>query len=86
MDRQRVHASRKFAGERRVDHTVPLQTALSAKGFRHNIKTEMRFAARAVTRMAFVQMRFIFDLEALRGESRSQFRRNSVLHTHNTRT
>lgn len=59
-----MHAAGKFLRQRRVDHAVPLQAALSAEGFSHNIKTEVRFAAGAVAGMALVTVRLILDMQA----------------------
>ena len=70
VDRQRMHATLKLLRQRGVDHAVTLQTALSAEGCRHNIESEMGFAARAVSGVAFVQMRFVLDMQALGCESR----------------
>jgi hypothetical protein len=63
-----MHASGKLVRQRRVDHAMPLQPALSAKRFGHNIKTEVRFAAGPVAGMALMAVRFIFDTQAFGGE------------------
>jgi hypothetical protein len=67
-----VHAAGKLAGERRVDHAVALDPALSAKGFRHDIESEMSLAAGPVSGMAFMPVGFILDIEALGCESIAQ--------------
>ena len=82
MNRQRVHAAGKLVRQRRVDHAVALDTALSPKRFRHDIETEMGFAARAVPGMALVVMGFILDAQALRRESRRQLCRDDIVHGH----
>jgi hypothetical protein len=46
------------------------------------MESEMGFAAGAVAGMSFVQMRFILHVEAFGCESREQFRRDDVLHSH----
>ena len=73
MNRQRVHAALELARQRRVDHAVALDPALSAEGFRHDIESEMGLAARPVSGMALVVMGFILDTQALRRESRVNF-------------
>ena len=82
MYRQRMHAARKLARQRRVDHAVALDPALSAEGFRHDIESEMGFAARPVSGVALVVMGFILDTQALRRESRRQLCRDDVMHGH----
>ena len=61
MDRQRMHRAFEFRRERRVNHAVALDPALSAEGFRYDIESEMGFAARPVPGMALVVMGFILD-------------------------
>ena len=82
MNRQRVDAARKLTRQRRVDHTVALDPALSTEGFRHDIETEMGFAARPVSGMALVVMGFILDAQALRRKSRRQLCRDDIAHGH----
>src|SRR5580704_18972903 len=82
MDRQRVDTALKLARQRRVDHAMALDPALSAEGFRHDIESEMGFAARPVSGMALVVMGFIFDAQTLRRESRRQLRRDDIVHGH----
>lgn len=82
MNRQRVDTARKLPRQRRVDHAVALDAALSAKRFRHDIEPEMGFAAGPVSGMALVVMGFILDAQALRRESRRQFCRDDVVHDH----
>jgi hypothetical protein len=83
MNRQRMHAAFELAGQRRIDHAVALDPALSAEGFRHDIESEMGFAARPVSGMALVVMGFILDAQALRRESRRQLCRDNIVHSHN---
>ena len=82
MDGERMHAAGEFTRERRVDHAVALDPALSAEGFRHDIETEMSFAARPVSGVALVVMGFILDAQALRRESRRQLCRDDIVHGH----
>jgi len=84
MDGKRVNVILQFARQRHIDHAVAFDPALPVEGFRHDIKTEMRFSARVVASVAFMQVRFIFDMQTLRRKSRRQFRRNNVLHAHNS--
>ncbi len=83
MDGERVDTAGQFAGKRRVDHAMALEPALSAKGFRHNIKTEMGLAAGAVSGMTFMTMRFVLNVKTLGCESFVQLFRDEVagLHT-----
>ena len=82
MDRERVHAASEFAGQCRVDHAVPLEPALSFERVRHDIDPVMRLPARPVPGMAFVLVRFVHHLEALRGESFGQLTRDNVCGLH----
>ena len=82
MNGKRVHTAGKLAGKRRVDHTVAFQPALPAKGFRHDIESEMSLAARPVPGMAFVPVRFILDVKALGRESVAQLFRDQIACVH----
>ena len=82
MDGERMHAAGKLAGEHRIDHTMALNPALSAKGFRHDIESEMSLAAWPVARMAFVAMRFILDMKAFGRESVAQLFRDQIASVH----
>jgi hypothetical protein len=42
----------------------------------------MSLAARPMTGMAFMQMRFVLDAHAFRREGRAQFRGDDILHSH----
>jgi len=59
-----MHAAGKLLRQGRIDHAMPLQAALSAEGFGHNIKTEVRFAAGTVAGMALVAVRLILNMQA----------------------
>jgi hypothetical protein len=82
MDGKRMDAALELVGECRIDHAVAFKPALSAERPRHNIEAEMRLAARSMPGMSLVQMGFVFDMQALRRESRNKLGRYDVLHTH----
>ena len=56
LDCQRVHASREFPGQSRINHAVPLDPALPLEGRRHNIHSKVRLAARRMAGVALMQM------------------------------
>src|SRR5215216_6154974 len=72
LDGERMDGALKFRCKRRIYHAVALDPALPFEGRRHDIDPEMRLAARPVTRMALMQMRFVRDVEAFRQESFTQ--------------
>lgn len=72
VDRERVHAAGELGSQRRVDHAMALQPALSAKRLRHDIKPEMRLAAGPVSGMALMAMGFVLDVQAFGRESIAQ--------------
>jgi hypothetical protein len=82
MDSECVHAAGELAGERRVDHAMPFQPALSAESFRHDIESEVRLAAGPVSGVAFMAMGFIFDMQALGRESIAQLFRDEIACLH----
>src|SRR5262245_40264291 len=84
MDRERMHAAGKFVRQRGIDHAMPLEPALPAKGLRHDIESEMGFTAGPVPGMALVPMRFILDMKALRCESVAQLFRDQTACMHGT--
>ena len=84
MDRERMHAAGKFVRQRGIDHAMPLEPALPAKGLRHDIESEMGFTAGPVPGMALVPMRFILDMKALRCESVAQLFRDQIACVHGT--
>jgi hypothetical protein len=61
---------------------MALDPALPFEGRRYDINPEMRLAARPVTRMALMQMRFVRDVEAFRQESFTQLVYDSVFGAH----
>ena len=65
MDRECMNAAGKFSGKCLVDHPVPLDSALSAEGLRHDMHSEMALAAGPMTSVPLVPVRFIDYVEAL---------------------
>src|ERR1700677_3896369 len=82
MNRQRVHAAGKLARECRVDHAMAFEPALSAKGLRHDIETEMGLATWPMSGMAFMAMRFVLDVKAGGRESLAQLFRDQIACLH----
>jgi hypothetical protein len=77
-----MHAAGKFLRQRRVDHAVPLQPALSAKRVRHNIKTKVGLPAGPVAGVALVLVRLVFDTQTVGGKGLLQFFRDYILGAH----
>jgi hypothetical protein len=82
MNGERMDTALEFVGERRVDHAVAFEPGLSAECLRYNIEAEVRLAPRPMPGMSLVQMGFVFDVQALRRESRNKLGRYDVLHSH----
>jgi hypothetical protein len=82
VDGERMDAAGKLIGERRIDHTMALEPALSPKGRRYNIDSEMRLAARPVAGVTMVLMRFILDIEAFGCESVAQLFCDQIARVH----
>ena len=82
VDREGMHAAGQFVRQRRIDHTMPLEPALPAKGFRHDIESEMRLAAWPMPGVALVAVRFILDMKALGCESVAQLFRDQIACVH----
>ena len=82
MNRKGVDAALELVRQRRVDHAVAFEPGLSAEGFRYDIEAEVGLAPRPMSGMSLVQMGFVFDVQALRRESRNQLGRYNVLHSH----
>ena len=68
-----MHAAVKLVRQRRIDHAMPFEPALSAERFRHDIETEVAFAAGPVAGMALMAVRFIFDMQAFGREGCCSF-------------
>jgi len=79
---ERMDAAFQFFCQGRVDHAVAFEPALSAERIRHDIQAKVRFASGPVPGMSRMQMGFVFDVQALGRESRNQFCRDDVLHSH----
>lgn len=86
VDRKRMYAAFQLAGERRVDHAMTFEPALSPEGFCHDIDPVMGLAARPVSGMAFMQMRFVLDMQARRREGGDELGGDDVLHSHDCRS
>jgi len=82
MDGERMHAAGQFARQRRIDHAMAFEPALSTERFRYDIEAEMSLAAGPVSGVALVPMRFILDMEALRRESCAQLFRDEIAGLH----
>ena len=82
MNGKRMNAAPKLVDKCRVDHAVAFKPGLPAERLRYNIKAEVRLAARPMPGMSLVQMGFVFDVQALRRESRNKLGRYDVLHSH----
>ncbi len=82
MNGKRVDAALELVGECRVDHAVAFKPALPAERLRYNIQAEVRLAARPMSSMSLVQMGFVFNVQALRRESRNKLSRYDVLYSH----
>ena len=82
MNGESVHATCQFARECRVDHAVTFDPALSAEGFRHDIKAEVGLAAGPVSGVAFVLVGFVLDVQALGRESAAQLFGNEIASLH----
>lgn len=82
MNSKRMDAALKLVSQRRVDHAVAFEPALSPERLGYNIEAKVRLAAWAMSGMSLVQMGFVFDVQALRRESRNQLGRYDVLHSH----
>jgi hypothetical protein len=67
-----MHAAGELARKRLVNHAMALDPALPFERFRYDINPEMGLPARPGPGMAFMLVRFIYHLEALRAESLGQ--------------
>jgi hypothetical protein len=70
VDRERVHAARKLACKRLVDHAMAFDPALSAERLSYDMNPEMGLPAGPRTGVARVLMRLVDHVECLRRESR----------------
>ena len=67
MDRQSVHAAGQFRRKNTVNQTMTFDPGLIFERIRYNIDPVMSLAALAVPGMPGMQVRFVIDLQALRG-------------------
>ena len=56
MDRQRMHAGCEFHRQRGINCAVPIDAALAAEDFRHDMHPIVRLPSGAMPRMARVQV------------------------------
>jgi hypothetical protein len=82
LDGERMNGALEFRFKRRIYHAVAFDPALPFEGRRHNIHSEVRLAAGPVAGMAFMQMRFVRDVEAFRQESFTQLVYDNVPGAH----
>lgn len=82
FQRQRVDAAGEFLRQRLMDHAMTFDPALPIEGRRHDIDSEMRFAAGAMPGVPGVKMRFIDDVEAGGRESRGELGCDLMLDCH----
>ena len=71
-----------FTRQRRVDHAVAFEPALSPERLRYDIEAKMRLAARPMPGVPRMQMGFVFNVQALGRESHNELGRDNVLHSH----
>ena len=67
-----MNAACEFRCEQLVYHAVTFQRGLSFEGIRHDIDAEVSLSGRPMPGMAFMLVRFIKHIEALRRESIGQ--------------
>jgi hypothetical protein len=72
VDGERVHAAREVIRKNCINHAVAFDPGLTFEGVRHDMNPEMGLAARPGPGMAFMLVRFVHHVEALRHESLGQ--------------
>ncbi len=82
VDRERMHAAGKFAGESGVDQAVAFEPALPTESVRHDMDSEMGLTAWPMSRMTFVLVRFVVDAQAQRAESLAQLFCDPIVRLH----
>lgn len=80
-----MHAAGELRGKRLINHAMTLDAGLSLERLRHDIHPVVRLPARPMSGMAFVLVRFINNLEALRRESLGQLFCDVICGSHITR-
>ena len=66
MDRKGMNAAGELGRKNLIDHAMTFDPAFAAERLRHDMNPEMTLAARPVSRVAFMAVRLVFDVEALR--------------------
>jgi hypothetical protein len=82
MDCERVHAGGKFLRKRGINCAVPIDAALAAEDFRHDMDAVMRLPSGPMPGMARVEVGFIVDAKTFRSESFRQFLCDDILCLH----
>ena len=82
MDGKRVHAGGEFRRKGSVNCAVPIDAALAAEGFRHDMNAVVRLPSGPMPCMTRMQVRFIFDAKTVRSESFRQFLCDDILCLH----
>jgi hypothetical protein len=82
MDGKRMHPACQLARERRIDQAVALEPALPAEGLRHNIDSEVGFAAGPMPGVTFVPVGFVFDVQVFGRESFAQLFSDEIRSSH----
>ena len=77
-----MDAAGKLGRKNLVDHAMTFDPALSAELLRHDVNPEMTLAARPVSRMALMAVRFVLDLEALRRQGGGELFGDPVFDLH----
>lgn len=72
MDGECVDSARQLGRKQLINHAVAFEPGLSFERLRYDIETKMSLPARLVPGMAFMLVRFVQHLEALRRESLGQ--------------
>jgi hypothetical protein len=82
VDRERMHAGGEFRGQRGINCAVPIDAALAAEDFRHDMDAVMRLPSGPMPGMARVEVGFIVDAKTFRSESFRQFLCDDILCLH----
>jgi hypothetical protein len=72
MDCECMDGAGQFRRQQRIYHAMAVDAGLPFERLRHDINPEMRFAARPVASVPFMQMGLIRNVEAFRRESFAQ--------------
>jgi hypothetical protein len=77
-----MHAAGQFSRKNFVNHAMARDSALPTEGFRYDIDMEVGFAARPVSGMAFMAVRFIDDFQKFRRKRGAELFGHAVLDRH----